>query len=390
MLSVTHTSFGTKISYISDKPVQNSIHLKEIWKKPSEYYKFVDNDEIISNNKILEQMMIDFDFNKILLDLDPKKTLSHVSDCTKKDCLFDRYKYSTRDKIYDFLIKNVDEQNLSSFNILFINSFQLLNELFYLSELIRTGYTITEIHLLDQTYCNFMLSIGSMEIISEDFLIANKLGWVFYQFLEYFFINEYPIDIYVHGNQLKFSDENINRIDITIGVDVDTSVMDDILTNIAICMVNKSNTLNIMTNVTNKNMFGILHKQLTIYSYVPYKIYEENLPIIFNNLKNIMNKDVLNCANLTILNSLLNTILYENFEVFQKTRILKKIMYNNYIALSYYIFLLIFILTTTIIIINRNKINKSVFWILLIFTIIFIIYCLHIIMHYQPIYFLRI
>lgn len=388
MLSVDHTDYGIKISYKSYIYIQNSSSLKQIWNNLSKYYDIVDTNEIKLNNENSNHIFLDYDFNKTLINIDPKKTLSYVSDCTKEDCLFNRYKYKTRDCVFDFLVENINEKKLSKFNILFVDSFQLLNELIYLTKMIKNGYTITEIHLLDQTYCNFLLTLGSLEIITEDFLNQNKLGWVFYQFLEYFYSNGYPIDIYIHGNQIVFGKKNINRIDITIGVDVNTSFgMDDILTNIAICMVNKSDTLNIITNASNIKLFSLSFNQITICSYAPHNIIGTEKIKNFDEIMNVIYNELYKCSHLIIINSLLNTVYKKDSKIFQKNRIIKEITYNN-IFIIHYVFLLIIILSITIIITQQK--GKTYSWILIFFLIITIVFFLYNIKKYKPINYLKI
>ena len=384
---ITKTTYGTKLSLShTTKFVQNPLLLQKIWNNPEEYKNIVDVNEIQTNNQLADTYLIDFDFNRALPVIDPAKTLSFVSDCTKKNCIYNRFKYRTRDVVLKYFVQTLMDKKITKFNILFLSSYRLLSELFYLTELIKKGYFIGEIHLLDQTYSKFLLTIDQLDIIDMKFLSENKLGWLFYQFLEYFYANNYPISIYIYANPIIMGKNNMDRIDITISVDTEMEGITDYLSMLAINLVSHSNTINLESYYYKHSTMKLFkYKVCIIFLYCFTPIDKEKL------LVSVAAVDKLKTLpEIIMYNSLLNTVYHDRIKNYIDYKIYNKKSYNNmnfYFSLVLILFIGCFIY---FLIINKEIFGPKLFWILVIIFIVFLIYYLRIFINTKPLHILKI
>ena len=400
MLIINKMKYGTKITININNFEQNRSDLQKIWQNPNSYFKIIDTKEIKEiNNKLNAKININDTINnkldkKIKINInntidiiDPRKTLSFISDCTRSLCKFNRYQYKTRDVILKNLINELNSNKITKFNIAFINSFKLLTELFYLTELIKQGFIITEIHLLDPIYGDFLdqielitptISVCLLErLIDRNFLNTNKIGWMFYQFLEYFFVNNCPIDIYVHSNPFDFGQKNLHRIDVTIYIDGDTK-MQDFVSDIAIKQVAHPNSINFITDFSKVNYFGYKADQLRILSY---QYIDNRLPIkLINQIKKIIDTQ----NGILVTNALLNTANFDEIDGYLDKKFIKKIIYvDDLVYIGFILMLVMYAFFGRWAYISRNDFSYNLMYVYIIFIIIVIIYLIYKLMSYR-------
>lgn len=110
------------------------------------------------------------DVNKI----NPYKTLSYLSDCTRDKCILSRLAYRTRDVAIERFLKNINFDKTYPLTIANYGSFKLLTELFYLTDLIKNGYTVKNVHLID--IANWI----EKNILIKNFWIPTQLDGFFF------------------------------------------------------------------------------------------------------------------------------------------------------------------------------------------------------------------
>lgn len=131
-------------------------------------------------------------------------TNNYISECCDPTCVYFRGKTNIRERFEKKIVELAfDKDNIK---ILFYGSYFLYQELQILHLI---GHKISEIHLTDYAYENFMDN--------------NDLILCFEQFLSYIKENKLNIRVYVHSdpNKLKNSIYFKRRFDIVCGIDID-------------------------------------------------------------------------------------------------------------------------------------------------------------------------
>ncbi|XWV24982.1 putative ORFan [Tupanvirus deep ocean] len=383
MIIVTNTNNGVKLSYKHEYYLQDFNVLNDIWNNPNQYNNIVNEDKIRHNNKKSDKYFIDFDFNEILPEIDISEPLSYLSDCIKEYCIYDRFRYKTRNVAFNYFL-DIAKNKINNSNILFLGSFRLLSELFYLSELMKNGFVIKEIHLLDQTYSKFLSKLQNMKILDHQFVTQNKDVSMFYQFLEYFHANNHGIDIYVHNNPILMGIQNANRIDITISIDGLTPHMTDVLSLIGTNLVNHDSTINFNSHCIKSEFINFKYDSCYSYTYI---FTTKNKNTILDIIEPVSKLKSL--PELVIINSLYNTIYYDDIKDIIDYDITNKIIYSNLIFYLYLILIIFISILVYYIVTNKEYYEEKIFWIFSILLVIFLIYLLSKFINYRPLHILK-
>jgi hypothetical protein len=130
----------------------------------------------------------------------------HVSECSDSDCVYSREKTNIRERFENKILNIAQKKN--NIKILFYGSFLLYQEL---RILLLLGNKISEIHLTDYAYKNFLNNKDESYIL------------VFSEFIRYVESHKWNIKFYIHSDPDKLKNSIIfqRRFDIVCGIDID-------------------------------------------------------------------------------------------------------------------------------------------------------------------------
>ena len=374
MIVINKTEYGTNLSLNTDNYVQNVLDLNKIWNNPKNYYKI--NSNINTKGEI----------NISIKNTKPNKALSFLLDCTKEECYFNRYNYCTRDFIENSLLDQLKYSSTKEIYLAVINPFMLLTELFYITSLIKNGYLVKEIHLVDPAYFDVLNIISNMNNLNYDFIKTHVFLLIFYQFLEYFSANKNPISIYIHSNPITFGKNNVNRINLTI--EIDSNAKTDIVNMLAIKMCTIPASINIFADYYKYSFFGYKYDIVYVrnYKFENNKVPEKIIGTIEKNFYDNGSNDA-NASDI-IFNT---NYCYDDIKKILKINniSIKKFITTHAFFLNIIVALLTIILLFYFVIKLKKYYGNTFFYFGIIVLILFVIYTYSVFKDYRPIYLLK-